>query len=113
MIGIFSDIFGKDKRSLYTKTTLKCLYFARCMLEILLERNEKVSLIYISIINIIKNTYSSVFFLKKDLQVCGNPPMNGLLNVIASNIKSPVPLLRELSVQCLGLSCLLDKVSNS
>ncbi|GBC05482.1 hypothetical protein RclHR1_06250004 [Rhizophagus clarus] len=39
-----------------------------------------------------------------------NPPMQDLLNgFIKPNLQSREPLLRELSIHCLGLSCLLDQ----
>ncbi|CAG8638769.1 14909_t:CDS:10, partial [Funneliformis caledonium] len=61
-------------------TNLKCLHIVRCILE----RNE--------------------------VGLRDNPSMYGLLNdFITPNIKRQEPLLREISVQCLGLSCLLDQ----
>ncbi|CAI2182005.1 16196_t:CDS:10 [Funneliformis geosporum] len=60
-------------------TNLKCLHIVRCILE------------------------------KNEVGLRDNPSMYGLLNdFITPNIKRHEPLLREISVQCLGLCCLLD-----
>ncbi|RIA84784.1 nuclear condensing complex subunit [Glomus cerebriforme] len=59
---------------------VKCLHIVRCILE----RNE--------------------------VELRNNPPMYGLLNdIIMPNIKHNEQILRELSIQCLGLGCLLDQ----
>ncbi|CAG8494900.1 11036_t:CDS:10 [Ambispora leptoticha] len=77
---VFSDDDDEKDPSKAMLVDLKCLQIVRCMLEI--------------------NSES----------LRDNPSVYGLLNdLVAPSVQSHEPLIREMGVQCLGLSCLLDQ----